>query len=80
MGCSTDEFSLLSCLQGHVPLRDPDILICSVGTEIFFEATGAQPVADAQWVERLNNGWSRQQVVDIAASFQGLKLQVKGWY
>ena len=64
------------CLQGEIPLGDPDVLVCSVGTEIFFEATGTQPVADAKWTSKLDQGWDRQQVVDIVSGFSGLSMQV----
>ncbi len=32
-----------------MPLRTPDVLVCSVGTEIFFEAAGAEPVPDKKY-------------------------------
>ncbi len=32
--------------QAHVPLLDPDVLICSVGTEIYWQAAHTE---DAAW-------------------------------
>ena len=56
---------------------DPDILVCSVGTEIFFECTpGSEPLPDAKWIELLNQGWDRAAVCQEAAQCQGFTLQV----
>lgn len=51
------------------------MLVCSVGTEIFFEATGASPEADEEWKKELDQGWNRQAAIDAAASFSELKPQ-----
>jgi hypothetical protein len=67
---------LFDCLQKEVPLGNPDVLVCSVGTEIFFEATGASPEADEEWKKELDQGWNRQAAIDAAASFSELKPQV----
>jgi hypothetical protein len=62
-------------LQKEVPLGNPDVLVCSVGTEIFFEASGAAPEANKQWAAELDQGWSRQKAIDLAGSFPELKPQ-----
>ena len=53
-------------LQKEVPLGNPDVLVCSVGTEIFFEAMGASPEANQQWNTELDQGWDRQAAIDAA--------------
>jgi hypothetical protein len=64
-------------LQKEVPLGNPDILVCSVGTEIFFEAAAeSEPLPDQKWIELLNRGWDRSAVVECAAKLSGLSLQV----
>ena len=63
-------------LQKEVPLGNPDVLVCSVGTEIFFKATGASPEANQEWKAELDQGWSRQEAIDAAAKFSELKPQV----
>lgn len=63
--------------QEEVPLGNPDILVCSVGTEIFFEAAGSQvPEANQKWIALLDQGWNREIVVAVANKFSGLSLQV----
>lgn len=64
-------------LQTEVPLGNPDVLVCSVGTEIFFEATGASPEANQEWKKELDQGWNRQEAIDAAANFPDLKTQVE---
>lgn len=59
-------------LRREVPeLRSPDALVCSVGTEIFFEAPdgkGGQPTPDEAWCEELDaGGWDRGKVEAAAA-------------
>ena len=63
-------------LQKEVPLGNPDVLVCSVGTEIFFEATGASPEANQQWKTELDQGWDRQAAIDAAGALHDLKPQV----
>ena len=64
-------------MQKEVPLGNPDILVCSVGTEIFFEAAaGSQTAPDPKWIALLNQGWDRSAVVKCAEQLPGLSLQV----
>jgi hypothetical protein len=69
--------SFARCLQKKVPLGNPDVLVCSVGTEIFFEATGASPEADEAWAAELDRDWNRPKAIEIAASFSELSPQVR---
>lgn len=70
---------LLGCaaVQKEAPLLVPDVLVCSVGTEIFFESAGE---ADKEWGAELDQGWNRQGALDIAAGFPELKQQVRLQY
>jgi len=71
-------YALYTELRKEVPLGNPDILVCSVGTEIFYEATAeSEPVPDPKWIELLNQGWDRSAVVECAAQLSGLSLQAE---
>ena len=80
--------ALYEQLRKEVPsLAVPDVLICSVGTEIFFEnerrsdggGGNAAPVPDSRWVAALDaTGWSRDAVAAAAlASTPALQLQAE---
>ena len=69
-------FATRLALQKEVPLGDPDVLVCSVGTEIFFEAMGASPEANQQWKTELDQGWDRQAAIDAAGRLHDLEPQV----
>jgi hypothetical protein len=62
-------------MQKEVPLGNPDVLVCSVGTEIFFEAAGTSPEANKQWAAELDQGWDRAKAIEIAGSFSELSPQ-----
>lgn len=59
-----------------MPLGTPDVLVCSVGTEIFFEASGAAPEPDRKWVAELYKGWDRAAAIKCAESLSQLRMQV----
>ena len=76
--------ALYEQLRKEVPaLAVPDVLICSVGTEIFFENEkeegGNVPVPDSRWTAALDaTGWSRAAVSAAAlSSTRALKLQAE---
>ena len=50
----------------------PDVLVCSVGTEIFFESSGE---ADKAWQTELDRDWDRAGAIAAAKSIPGLKPQ-----
>lgn len=56
-------------------LGTPDVLICSVGTEVYFEpapGSGAPPTVDAKWEAALDaGGWDRRAVEAAAAAVGG---------
>ncbi|KAL4440460.1 hypothetical protein ABPG75_003461 [Micractinium tetrahymenae] len=57
-------------LASEVPLLKPDILVCSVGTEILINGQ-----ADAEWEAHLNEGWDRAAAEGIAAKLPELEMQ-----
>ena len=59
--------------QKEAPLLVPDVLVCSVGTEIFFESTG-EP--DKGWQEVLDRGWDRAGAIAAAEAIPELQPQV----
>jgi sucrose-6F-phosphate phosphohydrolase len=50
-------------------LLEPDVLILSVGTEIYH---GNDETTDPAWASMLSKGWERERVVEIAAHFADL--------
>ena len=64
-------------VQGEVPLGNPDVLVCSVGTEIFLDVQSASPQPVGAWVTKLDQGWDRQRILEAAAQHKQLKLQVR---
>ena len=60
--------------QRTTPLLAPEILICSVGTEIY--RRGEQGgVADEKWSDVLEQGWQRDALLSAACCARGLTLQ-----
>jgi hypothetical protein len=60
--------------QRTTPLLAPDLLICSVGTEIY--RRGAQGgVCDERWSATLEEGWQRDALLAAACGARGLTLQ-----
>ncbi|GLI67124.1 hypothetical protein VaNZ11_011332 [Volvox africanus] len=80
-------------LWEEAPLLTPAVLICSVGTEIFYlvpehtAATGGKSDSesgrrykyepDAEWEALLDQGWDSQRVLQVAERFPELRRQVK---
>jgi hypothetical protein len=65
--------TLYQQLANAKPLLPPDVLITSVGTEIYFNPT--QETCDPQWAEVLSQGWNRDEICAIATHFADLVLQ-----
>lgn len=59
-------------LKADKKLLEPDILVCSVGTEIYHHGSDTP---DATWSEKLSSAWDRERVVEISAAFTELKPQ-----
>jgi sucrose-6F-phosphate phosphohydrolase len=53
-------------------LLPPDVLICAVGTEIYYQDSHTP---DSRWTETLSQTWDRDLVVATAARFTDLKPQ-----
>lgn len=66
----------LPFLQDEAPLLNPNVLICSVGTEIFYRTADGSLVPDQAWEAYLDQGWDRAAVEAVAAKFPQLKQQV----
>lgn len=60
-------------LRTHKQLLDPDALVTSVGTEIYFD--GIEKTPDRAWSEKLSEGWNRKEIVATAAHFADLVPQ-----
>ncbi len=56
-------------------LLQPDALITSVGTEMYFDDN--QQEYDPEWAKILSQGWDRQEIVDTASQFPELQSQPK---
>ena len=54
-------------------LLDPDALITSVGTEMYFDRQQSQ--FDPEWAKILSQGWDREKIVEIASQFEHLQSQ-----
>jgi hypothetical protein len=48
--------------QDEAPLLTPNVLICSVGTEIFYRTADGTLLPDQAWEKYLDNGWDRARV------------------
>ena len=59
-------------LQAEAGLIDPDLLIASVGTEIYYDG---QDTPGSEWSEKLSPGWDRDVVFATTAHFSDLVLQ-----
>lgn len=67
-------------LQDEAPLLNPNVLICSVGTEIFYRTAEGSLVPDQSWEAYLDQGWDRAAVEAVAARLPQLKQQVWSAY
>jgi sucrose-6-phosphatase len=54
-------------------LLPPDVLISSVGTEIYFNPD--KNVYDSEWANLLSLGWNREQITDLSNKYTDLELQ-----
>lgn len=68
--------TLSSVLQEEAPLLTPDVLICSVGTEIWYRGADGMMHEDRSWHQHLDKDWQRGHLMAAAASMQELSPQV----
>ncbi|KAF8068240.1 SPP1 [Scenedesmus sp. PABB004] len=74
---STGRSPHLFCqLWDEAPLLNPDVLICSVGTEIFYRAPDGAWRPDTAWTAHLDRGWDRDAVAAVAGAVPQLTPQV----
>ena len=64
--------TLYKQLTTEAPLLKPDILIASVGTEVYSDLDCSP---DLTWSEKLSTGWNRDEITAITAHFSDLVLQ-----
>ncbi len=63
---------LFAELQSEQQLLEPDALVASVGTEIYFQGSDK---CDRTWSEKLTPGWNRDRILATTAHFADLVLQ-----
>lgn len=64
-------------LWSEAPLLTPDVLICSVGTEIFYrDKHDAAFKPDATWERHLDRDWNRSRVLQVAQTLPQFVPQV----
>ncbi|CAG9465152.1 unnamed protein product [Pedinophyceae sp. YPF-701] len=62
-------------LASQHPLGTPDLLVCSVGSEIYRFDEARNPSLDPEWIAHLDEGWDREKACAIAREFSELKPQ-----
>lgn len=70
--CTGRSLTLYRELQAEAGLIDPDLLICSVGTEIYAKDSSTP---DPAWSDQLMPGWDRAAIAAITAHFADLVPQ-----
>ncbi|WP_009632707.1 sucrose-phosphate phosphatase [Synechocystis sp. PCC 7509] len=63
---------LFAELQSQQQLIEPDALVASVGTEIYFKGSDT---ADNGWSDKLSPGWNREHILATTAHFADLVMQ-----
>ena len=63
---------LFAELQSEQQLLEPDALVASVGTEIYFNGSDTP---DRGWSEKLTPGWNRDNIIAATAHFADLVIQ-----
>jgi hypothetical protein len=63
-------------LQDEAPLLTPNVLICSVGTEIFYRTADGSLLPDQAWEAYLDQGWDKAAVQALVANIPQLAPQV----
>jgi sucrose-6-phosphatase len=70
--CTGRSLTLYRELQAEAGLIDPDLLICSVGTEIYLQG---QDTPDPEWSAKLALDWNRAAIAAITVHFADLVPQ-----
>lgn len=66
---------LLKEALGKYPFVDPDIIICSAGTELYYTKEFLQ---DAGWQQHINYQWKRDTITNLLSEIKQLTLQEDG--
>jgi sucrose-6-phosphatase len=64
-------------LREDAPLLTPDLLICSVGTEIYHKTDSGGLEIDKEWFEELEKGWNREKIAQTVSNNFG-QLEPQG--
>jgi sucrose-6-phosphatase len=62
-------------LCAKMPLLKPDVLVTSVGTEIYTDTEHLEQPSNTQWSTQLQQSWDRSLVEQVAAQFKTLQPQ-----
>lgn len=54
-------------MQEFAPLLAPNVIICSVGTEVFWRGADGVMRPDPQWQRHLGKGWNREAITKVMA-------------
>ncbi len=71
----TVESTVSSLEENKVPL--PDVIISSVGTEIYYNYTG-RLIYSKGWDAHISNQWKRERILEVLSKFSFLKFQEEG--
>jgi hypothetical protein len=66
----------LTRVQDEAPLLTPNVLICSVGTEIFYRTADGTLQPDQAWEAYLDQGWDKAAVQALVGNIPQLAPQV----
>lgn len=55
-----------------IGIPKPDLIVCSVGTEIYY---GDKLIADRSWSKRIDYEWNPQKIRDVLEKIEGVKPQ-----
>lgn len=64
--------ALLQQALHKYPVSDPDVLICSAGTEIYYTKDF---IPDEGWKKHIAYQWKRDKIVEALMNFKGISLQ-----
>ncbi|MBD3609215.1 MAG: glycosyltransferase, partial [Gammaproteobacteria bacterium] len=67
------ESSLRILRKWKIPL--PDVLITSVGSEIYYAHQGRHMVADHSWEKHINYRWQADKIITLLSAVPGLRLR-----
>lgn len=63
-------------VQKKAPLLSPDVVVCSVGTEVYLNTPNGF-IPDADWSASLDEDWDAALAKELGQEFEELELQVE---